>query len=132
MLPSTMLLGAAFLSVGVWLSVVARRQSTAASLAVAVWFLLVFFYDLGLLAAMVASDGAIPEKAISWLVVLNPAGLYRSGMLAHLVGTVAVEDLGMTIVLPSLATRAGLWAAWILAPLAAASRALHGRGAVTS
>ncbi|MFW6058460.1 MAG: ABC transporter permease, partial [Persicimonas sp.] len=43
----TLLLGAAFLSLGLLISTVVRRQTTAASLVIALWFVLIFFYDLG-------------------------------------------------------------------------------------
>jgi ABC-type transport system involved in multi-copper enzyme maturation permease subunit len=42
----TILLGLAFVSLGMLVSTVAPRQSVAASLVVVIWFLLVFFYDL--------------------------------------------------------------------------------------
>lgn len=132
LLPPTLLLGAAFLSVGVWISAVTHRHSTAASLAVAVWFLLVFFYDLGLLALMVATDGAVGQDVISWLVLLNPTGLYRSELLSDLVGEAALADLGLAVTLPSATTRAAIWSTWIAGPLALGGLSLHLPRAVTS
>lgn len=132
LLPPTALLGAAFLSIGVLISAITHRHATAASLAVATWFLLVFFYDLGLLALMVATDGAVGQDAISWLVVLNPTGLYRAGLLSQLVGDAALSDLGLTVTLPAAPVRAALWAAWIVGPVGLGAAALHLPRAVTS
>jgi Cu-processing system permease protein len=61
----TLLLGLSFLSLGMLISACTRRQVTAASVVVVTWFLLVFFYDLGLLGILVISDGAISQQAIS-------------------------------------------------------------------
>lgn len=132
LLPPTGLLGAAFLSIGVLVSAVAHRHTTAASLAVAIWFLFVFFYDLGLLALLVATDGAVGQDTVSWLVVLNPAGLYRSALLADLVGEAALADLGLAVALPSPGVQAALWTGWILGPLAAGGLALYLPRAVTA
>lgn len=117
LLPAALLLGVSFLSIGLLLGVLARRVATAASLCVATWFLLVLFYDLGLLAGMVASDGAIPQGLVAALVVANPAGLYRTGELSRLVGESGLADLGLTAALPGAAARGALWATFILGPL---------------
>lgn len=117
LLPAALLLGVSFLSLGLMLGVLARRVATAASLCVAAWFLLVLFYDLGLLAAMVASDGVIPQGVIAALVVINPAGLYRTGELTRLMGESGLGELGLVAGLPGPLVRAGLWAGFILGPL---------------
>jgi Cu-processing system permease protein len=132
LLPSTMLLGCAFLSIGVLLSTVARRRATAASVAVVTWFLLVFFYDLAILAALVATDGAIGQDTVAWLVTLNPAGLYRTGLLVDLVGVQALAEMGLTVALPGAGLTALLWALWIGLPLLAGAAVLHRRQAVAA
>ncbi len=126
----TLLLGLSFLSVGVGLSCLVRRRVTAATLAVVSWFLFVFVYDLGLLLALVLSDGAIPQDSIAWLVMANPAGLYRSTLLVRLVGSDQLAELGLTVAMPGLALQAGIWAAWILLPLLLGSAWLATRKAV--
>ncbi len=131
LLPSTLLLGGAFLSIGTAISALTRHRATAASLAVVLWFLLVFFYDLGILAALVATDGALGQDTVAWLVTLNPAGLYRSGMLIDLVGADALAQMGLTVALPSTGLSAGLWTAWIVLPLLAGALALQRRQAVS-
>ncbi|NOY24337.1 MAG: ABC transporter permease subunit [Oligoflexia bacterium] len=131
LIPPTLLLGAAFLSIGTAISALTRHRATAASLVVVLWFLLVFFYDLGILAALVATDGALSQDTVAWLVTLNPAGLYRTGMLVSLVGTEALSQMGLAVALPSTALKAALWAAWIIGPLLVGAAALHRRQAVT-
>ena len=125
-----LLLGAAFLSMGMLVSSICRRQVTAASAVVCSWFLLVFFYDLGLLGLLVATDGAIGADTISILVLANPAGLFRLSLLAWFSGEQALTNLGLTVGLPGPALTALIWAAWILLPLAAGSLLLMRRKAV--
>ncbi|MCH7869566.1 MAG: ABC transporter permease [Myxococcales bacterium] len=112
----TLLLGLAFLSIGLLISTVTRRQATAASVVVVVWFGLVFFYDLGILGLLVISDGGLPQSAVSALVVGNPAGLYRVQMMYQLAGPDVLRDLGMTTGLPGTAITWLLWCSWIVVP----------------
>lgn len=132
LIPATILLGAAFLSVGMLISVVARRHATAASIAVAVWFLLVLFYDLGILAALVASDGAFASGLVSLAVSLNPADLYRTELLVSLGAGGGVDELGLVATMPSRAVRAGIWIAWLAAPLGIGAALLTRHKAVRS
>ncbi len=113
----TLGLGAAFLSLGILISTLTSRQVTAASLTVAVWFLFVFFYDLGLLGLLVATDGAIAQDVIAQLVYANPAGLFRVQMMARLAGPEVLEGLGMTVGLPPTWVSAAIWSAWIAVPV---------------
>ena len=132
LLPSTMLLGLAFLSLGVLLSAMTHRVATAASLAVACWFTLVFFYDLGLMALLVATDGAISQSAVAWLVTVNPAGLYRTGLMEQLMGASALQELGLVVQLPGAAARGVIWASWTGIPLLVGALLLRRRQAVTT
>jgi Cu-processing system permease protein len=116
LLGPTLLLGLAFLSLGMLISTCTRRQVTAASVVVVVWFGLVFFYDLGLLGLLVITDGAISQQAISNLVVGNPAGLYRVQMMHTFAGAEVLEELGMKAALPGAAGMGLLWAAHVLLP----------------
>lgn len=114
----TLILGAVFLSLGLLISTFSRRQTTAASLVVALWFLLVFFYDLGLLGLLVFTDGAVSTETISRMVFGNPAGLYRLEMMELFAGPELVDDLGVAVELPGTFVRAALWTAWTAIPLA--------------
>lgn len=113
----TVLLGLAFLSIGMLISSVVSRPVTAASFVIVVWFLLVFFYDLGLLGLLVATDGGLSPEAIRSLVVANPSGLYRMEMMEALTGPDVLQNLGMTSSLPGTAARVGIWIAWICGPV---------------
>jgi Cu-processing system permease protein len=124
----TLLLGLAFLSIGVLISVVSRRQVTASSIVVVVWFGFVFFYDLGLLGLLVASDGAISQEAIAGLVLANPAGLYRIQMMQSFAGPEVLHDLGMTVSLPGPGSIALIWAAWLTLPIVASGVVMSREG----
>jgi Cu-processing system permease protein len=113
----TILLGLAFVSLGMLVSTVAPRQSVAASLVVVIWFLLVFFYDLGLLGLLVATDGEISQDAILGLVIANPAGLYRMVLVTTLSGSDALSELGLVSTLPGPSTIAAITTAWIVGPV---------------
>lgn len=112
----TLLLGMAFLSIGILISACARRQATAASAVVIAWFALVFFFDLGLLGMLVVSDGAISQQTVASLVVANPAGLYRVQMMQVFAGPDVLRDLGMTASLPGPLSVSALWAGWLVLP----------------
>ena len=132
LVPPTLLLGAAFLSIGMAISCATRRRATAASLAVVLWFLLVFAYDLGILAALVATDGAIGQETVAWLVTLNPAGLYRSTLMVDLLGAEALAEMGLTVAMPTSVLRALLWSAWVVAPISLGGAALLRRQAIAA
>jgi len=131
LVPQTLLLGLCFLSLGVFISSAVSRVATAASLAVVSWFTLVFFYDLGLLALLVGTDGSVSQEIIVWLVSLNPAGLYRTGLMQQLVGETSMTELGLRVSLPGPWARALIWSAWTALPLGAGVALLNRRRAVT-
>ena len=111
-----LILGAAFLSLGMFLSAVLPRQSTVAGVAVGLWFALVFFYDLGLLGILVATDGAVSQNTIAGLVFANPAGLFRMSMLEQFAGSEALEGLGVGVALPGTGMSLLIWSLWVLLP----------------
>ena len=112
----TLLLGLAFLSIGLLISTVTERQVTAASVVVVVWFSLVFFYDLGVLGLLVVTDGGLPQSAASGLVIGNPAGLYRVQMLHAFAGPDALQDLGLKTGAPEVGLIRLLSLGWIILP----------------
>src|SRR3546814_9660864 len=78
MIASSVLLGAAFLSLGGLASVVVRERATAAGIAVAVWLVFVLLYDSALLGLLVADQGRLVGPAVlDVLLLLNPADAYR-------------------------------------------------------
>ena len=124
-----LLLGAAFLSIGVLISCMCKQQVTAAAAVVSAWFLLVFFYDLGLLGFLVATDGAVSSDTIGRLILANPAGLFRLTLVSWFSGEQAVANLGLTVGLPGLSMSGLIWAAWIAGPLLISSLLLSRRKA---
>ncbi|MDJ0790238.1 MAG: ABC transporter permease subunit [Myxococcota bacterium] len=112
----TLLLGLAFLSLGLLISTLMSRQVTAASVVVVVWFCLVFFYDLGVLGLLVATDGGLSQQTVSALVFGNPAGLYRIEMMNAFAGPDALRELGIAADLPGDGASAMLWGLWLLVP----------------
>lgn len=121
MLSST-LLGWVFLALAYVLSSKAGEKSSAAGLALGVWFLFVLVFDLALLALLVLSEGSFNPDLLPWLLLLNPADIYR---LINLSGfamggeATGVLSLGGDLPLPAY----GLWLcmlAWLGALLAAA------------
>ena len=121
MLSST-LLGWGFLGLAYGLSSVSAEKSTAAGLALGVWFFFVLVFDLALLALLVLSEGQFNPKILPWLLLLNPADIYR---LINLSGfepgasTAGVLTLGSDLPMPG----SMLWlclSLWVAVPLAAA------------
>jgi len=113
----TLKLGLAYLALGMLISSLVARPVTAASLVVVTWFLLVFFYDLALLALLVVTDGAVSAQTIATLVVANPSGLYRTEMMRQLAGPDVLAGLGLSVTMPGGLARAAIWLAWIVGPV---------------
>ncbi len=113
----TLLLGLAFLSIGMLVSSISSRPVTASAMVVVIWFALVFFFDLALLGMLVMTDGSIGESTIAKLVIANPAGLYRIQVLTMLSGPDMLTNLGMSVGPPSTGLMTAIWAAWISIPL---------------
>lgn len=124
---TSVLLGAAFLSLGHAMSALARRPSGAAGMAIALWLVFIVLYDLGLLAAIVADDGgSFTRSVFPWLLVANPADAFRIFNLA------ASDAVGAASGLAGAASSIAAWkplASLLLWPLAAAalSRLAFGR-----
>jgi len=115
MMASSLLLGCVFLSIGYLISSLVRERAVAIGASVATWLLLVVFYDLGLLSALILDEGKhITEGMFSALMLANPADAYRlfnfTGFeqIGRLVGTHGVET-GLLAPLASMA-------AWVLVP----------------
>lgn len=119
---SALLMGLAFLSVAVWLSVLVRNKAAASGAAVAIWFGSVLVYDLLLLGLLVATEGRFIGDAFPLLLLLNPADVFR---ILNVFSLEEVKALyGLATVFPdALANPWVLGSAmlvWIVAPLAAA------------
>lgn len=122
---SSVLLGLAFLSLAMLLSVLARDRTRASGLAIALWFLLVLVFDLLLLGLLVASAGELGPLSgdgFAYLLLLNPADLFR------ILNVFSLDDMrrlyGLASVVPPALGNpwlmGGAMAAWIVLPLALA------------
>jgi Cu-processing system permease protein len=119
---SSMLLGWGFLGLAYVLSSVSAEKSTAAGLALGVWFFFVLVFDLALLALLVLSEGQFNPKVLPWLLLLNPADIYRLINLSGFepgAGTTGVLTLGSDLPMPG----SMLWlclSLWVAVPLGSA------------
>lgn len=121
---SSVLLGMAFLSLAVAVSVFATDRARASGIAIAVWFFYVLVYDLLLLGALVVTGGGgALADAFPVLLLLNPADVFR---LLNIFATEDVRTLyGLTTVFPPRFANplllGGVMLAWIALPLGLAS-----------
>ena len=108
---SAVLMGMAFLSIAILISVTVADRARASSVAIAVWFFFVLVYDLLLLGVLVGSGGRIGGSAFPFLLLLNPADVFR---ILNIFGLADVKSLyGLATVFPP-----ALAEPWILGPVA--------------
>ncbi|MDD2843724.1 MAG: ABC transporter permease subunit [Rhodoferax sp.] len=120
---SSVLLGLAFLSLAMLLSVLARDRTRASGLAIALWFAMVLVFDLLLLGLLVASGGELGGDAFAYLLLLNPADIFR------ILNIFSLDDVrrlyGLASIVPPALGQAwlmgGAMLVWIVGPLALAS-----------
>ena len=74
---SALLMGLAFLSLAVLVSVIARDRTRASGAAIILWFLFVLVFDLVLLGVLVATAGHYGGDVFPWLLLLNPTDVFR-------------------------------------------------------
>jgi Cu-processing system permease protein len=119
---SSVLLGMTFLSLAVMISVFATDRAGASGLAIATWFFFVLVFDLLLLGALVATGGHYGGQVFPYLLLLNPADVFR------VLNIFSLEDVrtlyGMATVFPeelaSPALLGVIMLLWIVAPLSVA------------
>ena len=119
---SSVLLGLAFLSLAVLMSVIARERTRASGLAIALWFFFVLVFDLLLLGGLVATGGSYGGEAFAYLLLLNPADVFR------ILNVFSLEDVrtlyGLASIVPPALAKPWLMGlvmlAWIVVPLALA------------
>ncbi len=120
---SSVLLGLAFLSLAMLLSVLARDRTRASGLAIALWFGLVLVFDLLLLGLLVASGGEFGGEGFAYALLLNPADVFR------ILNVFSLDDVRRLYGLASIVPPAlgqpwlmgGAMLAWIGGPLALAA-----------
>ncbi|WP_407280523.1 ABC transporter permease subunit [Aromatoleum evansii] len=120
---SSVLLGLAFLSLAVMVSTFAADRTRASGLAIALWFFFVLVFDLLLLGALVVSGGKYGGELFPYLLLLNPADVFR------ILNIFSLDDVrtlyGLATVFPRALAEPWLlglvMAAWITAPLGIAA-----------
>ncbi|HRG71653.1 MAG TPA: ABC transporter permease subunit, partial [Thauera aminoaromatica] len=120
---SSVLLGCAFLSIAVMLSVFAADRTRASGLAIATWFFFVLIFDLLVLGVLVVTAGRWGGEALPYALLFNPADVFR------ILNIFSMEDVrtlyGLSTVFPPALARPWLlglvMAAWIAGPLAIAT-----------
>ena len=120
---SSVLLGMAFLSLAVMVSVFAADRTRASGMAIALWFFFVLVFDLLLLGALVASGGRYGGEIFPYLLLANPADVFR------ILNIFALDDVrslyGLATVFPRALAEPWLLGlvmlAWIAAPLGIAT-----------
>jgi Cu-processing system permease protein len=120
---SALLMGFAFLSLAVLVSVLARDRTRASGAAIVLWFFFVLVFDLALLGVLVATAGRYGGEVFPYLLLLNPADVFR---ILNLFSANDVRSAyGLTSMTPPLLSRAdvltGVMLAWIAVPLALAN-----------
>jgi len=119
---SSTLLGLAFLSLAVLLSVLARERTRASGLAIAAWFFFVLVFDLLLLGLLVTTGGKYAGDTFAWLLLLNPADVFR------ILNVFSLDDVrtmyGLASIVPGTLgnplAMGAVMLAWIALPLALA------------
>ncbi|MGE5452173.1 MAG: ABC transporter permease [Acidobacteriota bacterium] len=120
---SSVLLGWAFLSLAVMLSVFAADRARASGLAIAMWFFFVLVFDLLMLGMLVVTGGEHGGDLMPYLLLLNPADVFR------VLNVFSLDDVrtlyGLASIVPPALGNPWLMAVvmlgWIVAPLGIAS-----------
>lgn len=124
MIGTSVLLGAAFVSIGYLISAAVRDRGTAGGIAIGVWLVFVLIYDMAILGILVADQGRIlTAERLNLLLMLNPADAYR---LLNLTGFANVSRFSGMAGIASQANLApsvliATLVAWVLAPLGLAT-----------
>ncbi len=115
---TAILMGMAFLSLSVLVSVLASDRMRASGLAIALWFFFVLIFDLLLTGALVVSQGSLSSGVFGTLLMLNPADVFR---LLNIFSSEQVQTMyGLATVMPEHLTDpvvlTSIMLAWIAVP----------------
>ncbi len=119
---SAILMGMAFLSLAVLISVMASNKVVASGVAIGMWFLYVLVYDLILLGLLVLTEGQFADQVFPLLLLLNPADVFRVLNIFSMEEVRSLYGLA-TAFPPALANPwllGGIMLFWIVAPLVVA------------
>lgn len=115
---SAILMGLAFLSISMLVSVMAFERVRASGVAIGLWFFFVLIFDLLLMGALVLSQGALGSTTFAALMMFNPADVFR---LMNIFSSEQVRSMyGLATVMPERLTDPGvllaIMVAWIVVP----------------
>lgn len=115
---SAILMGMAFLSMSMLVSVLASDRMRASGMAIALWFFFVLIFDMLLIGALVVSKGSLSSSVFGVLLMLNPADIFR---LLNIFSSQQVQTMyGLATVMPSALTDpfvlAAIMLGWIATP----------------
>ena len=115
---SAILMGLAFLSISMLVSVVAQERVRASGVAIGLWFFFVLIFDLLLMGALVLSQGSLGSTTFAALMMLNPADVFR---LMNIFSSEQVRSMyGLATVMPERLTDPAvllaIMLAWIVIP----------------
>lgn len=115
---SAILMGLAFLSISMLVSVVALDRVRASGVAIGLWFFFVLIFDLLLMGALVLSQGSLGSGLFAALMMLNPADVFR---LMNIFSSEQLRNMyGLATVMPERLTDPGvllaIMLAWIVVP----------------
>lgn len=118
----TFVLALSMLSVGLLISVLARKASVATGVALFLWLTLAFLSDLGLMGSTVAFRLHVSE--LFGLALINPLQVFKMSVLGSIHATLDVLGPAGTYAMQSFGDRLPLvfgasLAAWVVLPLAA-------------
>ena len=120
LLITSIFLSAVFISIGYLISILVRRQETAAIIAVGVWLFFVLFYDMGLLSTIIFFKGKfVNTEVFNFLLILNPTDAFRifNLMSFDIVSALSgMNSVASKINLPLYAPL-GIIILWIIFPL---------------
>lgn len=120
---SAILMGMAFLSLSMAVSVAALDRVRASGVAIGLWFFFVLIFDLLLMGALVVSQGTLGSATFAALLMLNPADVFR---LLNIFSSEQVQNMyGLATVLPGSLTHpvvlVAIMLAWIVVPFSFAN-----------
>jgi Cu-processing system permease protein len=128
----TCLFGLGYLSIGFFVSAIARKTAAAMGVALFLWLVSVFLSDLGLIGTAIVLR--LSPRALLWLSLFNPAQVFKLLILDSIGGNLeilgpsglyATEVFGRWL-RPVLAA---ILATWLAVPLAASLILCRNRGA---
>lgn len=115
---SAILMGMAFLSISLLVSVIAQDRLRASGVAIMLWFFFVLIFDLLLMGALVASQGKLGSALFGGLLMLNPADVFR---LLNIFSSDQVQSMyGLATVMPENLTNpmilVSIMLGWVVVP----------------